>query len=63
MVAGGIAGGLAAALTTPLDCIKTVLNTQQTATVEKDGAKNLILQVFFLILYHSLFLFHVITAE
>ena len=48
MVAGGIAGGLAAALTTPLDCIKTVLNTQQTATVEKDGAKNLILQVFFL---------------
>lgn len=26
----GIAGGVAAALTTPLDCVKTVLNTQQT---------------------------------
>ncbi|VDN04231.1 unnamed protein product [Thelazia callipaeda] len=29
-VAGGIAGGVAAALTTPFDCVKTVLNTQQT---------------------------------
>jgi len=29
-IAGGMAGGIAAALTTPLDCVKTVLNTQQT---------------------------------
>ncbi|VDK61889.1 unnamed protein product [Anisakis simplex] len=33
LVAGGVAGGLAAALTTPLDCVKTVLNTQQTPEV------------------------------
>ncbi|VDK76673.1 unnamed protein product [Litomosoides sigmodontis] len=30
LVSGGIAGGIAAAITTPLDCVKTVLNTQQT---------------------------------
>uniref|UniRef100_A0A1I7V9G7 Mitochondrial carrier protein n=1 Tax=Loa loa TaxID=7209 RepID=A0A1I7V9G7_LOALO len=29
-VSGGIAGGIAAAITTPFDCVKTVLNTQQT---------------------------------
>ncbi|GMT17053.1 hypothetical protein PFISCL1PPCAC_8350, partial [Pristionchus fissidentatus] len=34
LIAGGAAGGLAAAVTTPLDCIKTVLNTQQRPEVQ-----------------------------
>ncbi len=29
----GMAGGIAAAMTTPLDCVKTVLNTQQTPEI------------------------------
>lgn len=32
LIAGGMAGALAAGLTTPLDCIKTVLQTRGTAT-------------------------------
>ncbi|VDM56725.1 unnamed protein product [Angiostrongylus costaricensis] len=37
LIAGGFGGALAAALTTPLDCVKTVLNTQQTpAMVQED---------------------------
>lgn len=37
LLSGGAAGGLAAAVTTPLDCVKTVLNTQQTPNVEANG--------------------------
>ncbi|KJH45826.1 putative mitoferrin-1 [Dictyocaulus viviparus] len=36
LIAGAFAGGVAAALTTPLDCIKTVLNTQQTPLACRD---------------------------
>jgi solute carrier family 25 iron transporter 28/37 len=36
LVAGGCAGAVAAAITTPLDCIKTVLNTQQTPEIDSE---------------------------
>jgi len=36
LISGAVAGGLAAALTTPLDCVKTVLNTQQTPEISAD---------------------------
>ncbi|MFH4978022.1 hypothetical protein AB6A40_004731 [Gnathostoma spinigerum] len=42
IIAGGIAGGSAAAITTPLDCVKTVLNTQQAPEVRMDGKNRLI---------------------
>uniref|UniRef100_A0A1I7ZFZ7 Mitochondrial carrier protein n=1 Tax=Steinernema glaseri TaxID=37863 RepID=A0A1I7ZFZ7_9BILA len=36
LISGALAGGLAAAVTTPMDCIKTVLNTQQSAEITAD---------------------------
>lgn len=36
LIAGALAGGLAAAVTTPMDCVKTVLNTQQTPEILAD---------------------------
>lgn len=44
LIAGGLAGGLAAAFTTPLDCIKTVLNTQQTPEAEIGGDKRIFMK-------------------
>jgi len=35
MISGGVAGGLAAAITTPLDVCKTLLNTQTTNVSER----------------------------
>ena len=45
MIAGGLAGGIASAVTTPLDCIKTVINTQESSTlsyIQKNSINGLI---------------------
>lgn len=44
LLAGAMGGGLAAALTTPLDCIKTVLNTQQNSIIDVNGRNNFLLK-------------------
>lgn len=45
MVAGGAAGAIAAACTTPLDVTKTLLNTQETGIGLTRGMKEAMLQV------------------
>lgn len=45
VVAGGAAGAIASAFTTPLDVVKTLLNTQETGIGVTRGMKEAILQV------------------
>lgn len=45
MVAGGAAGAIASAFTTPLDVVKTLLNTQETGAGVTRGMKEAIIQV------------------
>lgn len=45
VLAGGAAGGVASAVTTPLDVVKTLLNTQETGIGVTRGMKEAILQV------------------
>lgn len=45
VVAGGAAGAVASAFTTPLDVIKTLLNTQETGIGLTKGMKGAISQV------------------
>lgn len=45
MVAGGVAGATAAAVTTPLDVVKTLLNTQETGIGQTKGMWQAVTQV------------------
>lgn len=47
MVAGAAAGAVASAVTTPLDVVKTLLNTQETGVGVTRGMKEAIMQVAF----------------
>lgn len=46
VISGGTAGALAAACTTPLDVMKTLLNTQETGVGLTKGMKEAVSQVF-----------------
>lgn len=45
VIAGGAAGAIASAFTTPLDVVKTLLNTQETGVGVTRGMKDAIIQV------------------
>lgn len=45
VIAGGAAGALASAFTTPLDVVKTLLNTQETGVGVTRGMNEAIIQV------------------
>lgn len=45
MLAGALAGGAASAFTTPLDVIKTLLNTQETGIGRTKGISEAVKQV------------------
>lgn len=51
VVAGGAAGAIASACTTPLDVVKTLLNTQETGIGLTRGMREAIIQVNF---HHSI---------
>lgn len=46
VVAGGAAGAIASAFTTPLDVVKTLLNTQETGPGGTRGMKEAVLQIY-----------------
>lgn len=48
--AGGVAGAVASAFTTPLDVVKTLINTQETGVGLTKGMREAISQVKFLLI-------------